>query len=270
MANELYIPLNKKNFEGLMSGETNEISIKKSDWWAKRLIDQDTGVFKKFDVAGVTSGGTEKKYFDIEKIELRGNKFIITVKIDEKVVENDETGTVETEIIEPVTVNPVVVNEDGNTTQKSHHILSEEDKRSIIEKFAEKVRQLNIEKEEEQDIKPVLAKLLDSFCSRPDVFIVNMPNVTIRNNGRILGCNKKIIADRESDVMFKFEKIEMIQYPGVTDEEFIEWVKKQLDILSKNNYVFINKKMCGFSGTTTGDLVFTIRAVGKKKYLFRR
>ena len=80
MANILNIALRKDAFEKLINGETNEIPIKKNDWWKKRLIDQETGVYKKFDIASVTCGSAEKFTYAIEKIELKGNKFIITVE----------------------------------------------------------------------------------------------------------------------------------------------------------------------------------------------
>ena len=78
--NVLNIALRKDAFEKLINGETNEIPIKKNDWWKKRLIDQETGVYKKFNIASVTCGSAEKFTYAIEKIELKGNKFIITVE----------------------------------------------------------------------------------------------------------------------------------------------------------------------------------------------
>ena len=50
MSNVLNLALKKDIFDGLTNFHTNEIPIKKNDWWRKRLMDLDTGKFKNFDV----------------------------------------------------------------------------------------------------------------------------------------------------------------------------------------------------------------------------
>ena len=296
MANILNIALKKDVFEKLISGETNEIPIKKNDWWKKRLIDLDTGVYKKFDIASVTCGSTDKFTYEIEKIELRGNKFIITVTLpkdnivepddsdfiwddnpedranDEYIEEVIERQQINPEVLEPVKINPVVINDDGSATQKSHYILSEEQKRAIIEKYTKRIQDAEVQQEEVLDVKERVMKLIDSFCEQKDVFVVNMSNVTIRFNGQIIGYHggRRLIADRDSDVRIDFKNYELIKYFDMSDDDFILEVQAFLNQLLKNNYVFINKRFCEFYTTTNDELIFKVTAIGKRKYLFNK
>lgn len=296
MKNILNIALKKDYFEKLINGESNEIPIKKNDWWKKRLIDQDTGVYKKFDIASVTCGSTDKFIYDIERIELRGNKFIITVtpKKEETVPdvepsdsdfdEGDSDLDITPRILDPVKVNSIVINngiskinqtftikKDGTletTDEKPHYILTDEQKKAIVEKYVNMVK-LSDTQNETIDIKERVLKLLNSFCEQKDVFVVNMPNVTIRFNGQILGYHggHRLIADRDSDVRIDFKKYELTY--NMSDNDFIMEVNSFLNSLLKNNYVFINRNSCRFYTTPDGLMVFQINAVAKKKYLFK-
>ena len=119
----LNLALKKEIFEGLLDGSLNEIPIKKSNWWKKRLMDENTGRFKNFMVVAATSGSSDKVYFEIRYIELRGNNFIIGVKLinmdegdsDSGIDTNLDNGDVITsesinpEVIEPVKINPVTI-----------------------------------------------------------------------------------------------------------------------------------------------------------------
>jgi len=312
MANILNIALKKDVFEKLVSGETNEIPIKKNDWWKKRLMDLDTGVYKKFDIASVTCGSTDKFTYEIEKIELRGTKFIITVTLpkdnivepddsdfiwddnpedranDEYIEEVIERQQINPEIIEPVKVNPVVINNgiaeitqtftlkpDGTlevSDGKSHYILSEEQKRAIVEKYTKQIQDAEVQQEEVPDVKTRVMKLIDSFCEQKDVFVVNMQNVTIRFNGQIIGYHggKRLIADRDSDVRIDFKNYELIKYYDMSDDDFILEVQAFLNQLLQNNYVFINKRFCEFYTTTNDELIFKVTAIAKRKYLFNK
>ena len=275
MAKELYIALNKKNYEGLVNGETNEVIIKKNDWWTKRLMDLDTGVFKDFDVVSISCGSSDKLNYKIEKIELRGNKFIVTVTLPtgeeetentsidlgdsdftEEQVDGIEPEVISPEILEPVKVNPVIIN-NGIAEIKQTFKINDN---GILEPIDDV--------SPEQDIKTSIMDLLNNFCSLPDVYVVNMPNVTIRNNGQVFGCNKKLLADKDSDVRFEFNKMMFIQYAGMDDYAFVGQIMTYLENLMKNSYLFINKKACRFSMTNSGELVFNMVLVAKKKYLF--
>ena len=126
------------------------------------------------------------------------------------------------------------------------------------------------EEQEKPDVKVRVMEVMNDFCKNADVFVVNMPNVTIRNNGQIIGYhgNKRLVADRDADVRFDFKKMYMMQYYNVSDDAFVNEVKESLNKMLKGNYAFINKKYCGFSTSETGELVFKIAVVFKKKYLF--
>ena len=318
MANVLNLALKKDVFDELTSFRTNEIPIKRNDWWKKRLSDPDTGRFKNFDTASVSCGSSDKYDYQIDHIETRGDFYIVVVvlpEIDEPKTQNypqdfplgsdndgntvydinpetetpepeDETvdlgdseldedvedEVIEPEVLEPVTVNPVVVDTVGNVvTTNKKYILTPEQKEAIIKKYIAKV-QNETEKSQTVDVKENTMKVINSFCKQKDVFVVNMPFVTIRNNGQIIGYHggRRLIADRDSDVRIDFKKYELTKYSNVSDEEFVITVNKFLDNLLKNSYVFINQNYCGFETATTGELILKIAAVAKKKYMFRR
>ena len=306
MANVLNLALKKDVFDELTNFRTNEIPIKKNDWWKKRLMDLDTGRFKYFDVASVSSGSSDKFEYVIDHIEDRGKNYVVVVvlpEIDELEEENvnveaetedsdfdgsdfyeeviDETiepevmesEVIEPEVIESVTVNPVVVDTVGNvtTTRSKGLYLSPEAREAIVKRFTVKFNE-EMKKAVEYDVKEEIFNIISAFCDNKDVFVVNMPFVTIRNTGQIIGYhgNRRLIADRDSDVRIDYQKYELTKYGYMSDLEFTTIVEKFLDNLLSGNYVFINRKYCGFDTAVTGELVLKIAVASRKKYLFKK
>ena len=315
MANVLNLALKKDVSDELTNFRTNEIPIKKNDWWKKRLMDLDTGRFKYFDVASVSSGSSDKFEYVIDHIEDRGKNYVVVVvlpEIDELEEENvnveaetedsdfdgsdfyeeviDETiepevidETIEPEVIEPeviepeviesVTVNPVVVDTVGNvtTTRAKGLYLSPEAREAIVKRFTVKFNE-EMKKAVEYDVKEEIFNIISAFCDNKDVFVVNMPFVTIRNTGQIIGYhgNRRLIADRDSDVRIDYQKYELTKYGYMSDLEFTTIVEKFLSNLLSGNYVFINRKYCGFDTAVTGELVLKIAVASRKKYLFKK
>lgn len=296
MANVLNLALKKDVFDELTNFRTNEIPIKKNDWWKKRLMDLDTGRFKYFDVASVSSGSSDKFEYVIDHIEDRGKNYVVVVvlpEIDELEEENvnveaetedsDFDGsdfyeeindeTIEPEVIEHVTVNPVVVDTVGNvtTTRAKELYLSPEAREAIVKRFTVKFNE-EMKKAVEYDVKEEIFNIISAFCDNKDVFVVNMPFVTIRNTGQIIGYhgNRRLIADRDSDVRIDYQKYELTKYGYMSDLEFTTIVEKFLSNLLSGNYVFINRKYCGFDTAVTGELVLKIAVASRKKYLFKK
>lgn len=298
MANVLNLALKKDVFDELTNFRTNEIPIKKNDWWKKRLMDLDTGRFKYFDVASVSSGSSDKFEYVIDHIEDRGKNYVVVVVLPEidgheedenvnvepEVEDSDFDGsdfegeviepeTIEPEVIEPVTVNPVVVDTVGNvTTARTKGLyLSPEVRKAIVERFTAKFN-VEMKKADEYDMKEETIKIINAFCDNKDVFVVNMPFVTIRNTGQIIGYHggRRLIADRDSDVRIDYKKYELTKDDYVSGQEFTAIVEKFLNNLLSGNYVFINRKYCGFDTAVTGELVLKIAVAARKKYLFRK
>ena len=323
MANVLNLALKKDVFDELTNFRTNEIPIKKNDWWKKRLMDLDTGRFKYFDVASVSSGSSDKFEYVIDHIEDRGKNYVVVVvlpEIDELEEENvnveaetedsdfdgsdfyeeiidetiepevidetiepeviDETiepetidETIEPEVIESVIVNPVVVDTVGNvtTTRSKGLYLSPEVREAIAKRFTVKFNE-EMKKAVEYDVKEEIFNIISAFCDNKDVFVVNMPFVTIRNTGQIIGYhgNRRLIADRDSDVRIDYQKYELTKYGYMSDLEFTTIMEKFLSNLLSGNYVFINRKYCGFDTAVTGELVLKIAVASRKKYLFKK
>ena len=301
MANVLNLALKKDVFEGIMAKTTNEIPIKKNDWWKKRLMDLDTGRFKYFDIAIVSSGSSDKFEYVIDHIEDRGKNYVVVVvlpEIDELEEENVnveaetedsdfdgsdfyeeindeviEPEVIEPEVIEHVTVNPVVVDTVGNvtTTRSKGLYLSPEVREAIVKRFTVKFNE-EMKKAIEYDVREEIFNIISAFCDNKDVFVVNMPFVTIRNTGQIIGYhgNRRLIADRDSDVRIDYQKYELTKYGYMSDLEFTTIVEKFLSNLLSGNYVFINRKYCGFDTAVTGELVLKIAVASRKKYLFKK
>lgn len=315
MANVLNLALKKDVFDELTNFRTNEIPIKKNDWWKKRLMDLDTGRFKYFDVASVSSGSSDKFEYVIDHIEDRGKNYVVVVvlpeideleeenvnveaetedsdfdgsdfyeEINDEVIEPEvidetiepeviESEVIEPEVIESVTVNPVVVDTVGNvtTTRAKGLYLSPEAREAIVKRFTVKFNE-EMKKAVEYDVKEEIFNIISAFCDNKDVFVVNMPFVTIRNTGQIIGYhgNRRLIADRDSDVRIDYQKYELTKYGYMSDLEFTTIVEKFLSNLLSGNYVFINRKYCGFDTAVTGELVLKIAVASRKKYLFKK
>ena len=292
MADVLNLALKKEIFEGLKNGVSNEIPIEKTNWWKKRLMDVDTGRFKPFKQVIATCGSADKFLYDIEKIELVGDTFIITVvnnnkpeqetnftQQDAPLGENNEGEPVypnqlNPEQLEPVTINPVTVNVDGSVTMKKDYVpptVTVEEKQDLVDDIEEEKPEQEVKEEpKKKDLKQVVMDFIDGFCNNNNVFVVNMPRVTIRNNGQVFGCNKKLFADKDSDVMFEFKKSEFVKHPQDMDSRFAMTIVNYFANLSNNNYVFINRKATGFTTDEYGNITLTVYAVAKRKYLFKR
>ena len=305
MANVLNLALKKDVFDELTNFRTNEIPIKKNDWWKKRLMDLDTGRFKYFDVASVSSGSSDKFEYVIDHIEDRGKNYVVVVvlpeideleeenvnveaetedsdfdgsdfyeEINDEVIEPEviEPEVIEPEVIEHVTVNPVVDTVGNVTTTRSKGLyLSPEVREAIAKRFTVKFNE-EMKKAVEYDVREEIFNIISAFCDNKDVFVVNMPFVTIRNTGQIIGYhgNLRLIADRDSDVRIDYQKYELTKYGYMSDLEFTTIVEKFLSNLLSGNYVFINRKYCGFDTAVTGELVLKIAVASRKKYLFKK
>lgn len=266
---ELNLALKKDVFEALQNKESNEIPIKKSDWWRKRLMDLDTGRFKWFDVVVASCGSSDKYRYEIDHIEDRGNQYVVFVVLDkpvedevvtvdsgdsdiEMIDDEDDTNVqtegdiIEPEIIEPKIIEPEVVEQE---------LVNEE---------------VPVQEDDKKDVKMAILKVFDKFCKMPDVYVVNLPHVVIRNSGMIVGCNRRLIADRDSDVRIDFNRVAITQNIGMTDTEYLSEIISYLEKLLKNSYVFVNKKYSGFTTSDFGELIFKMAVVPKKKYLFIR
>lgn len=347
MAKDLNLALKKEVFESLQNGTTNEIIIEGSRWWKKRLMDLDTGRFKDFTVARVSSGSSDKVEYEIVKIEQRGENFVVTVYVstpentpvtpdegeqpcvdngdsdsdfDDEPIQysdgavhpihtvtdgNDEgieitgiKGTQE-DLLKPDGVNPVTVetDENGDVVFKATYVkpILEITQKFILKKTGEMLeteivdddepevipgdepeeninteQYKNLLKVDNNKLKSAVTNLFNKFCELSSVYVVNMPNVTIRNNGQIFGSNRKLIADRDSDVRFEFTKKEFVKNSNTSNTSFIVQIMTYLSNLMKNNYVFVNKNMSGFRESEMGNLIFTVTAVAKRKYFFEK
>lgn len=281
----LNLALKKEIFEGLLDGSLNEIPIKKSNWWKKRLMDENTGRFKNFMVVAATSGSSDKVYFEIKYIELRENNFIIGVKLinmdegdsDSDIDTNLDNGEVvapniiNPEVIEPVKINPVTIetDESGNTIAKMVVNVKENVGISQISQDITVTKEGNVKIDEYSTLKQTVLSLFDVFCNLEGNFVVNMPYITIRNNGQLVGTKYRFHIESDADIRVDYTKQEFVKHEDISDELFTNTIASYMKKLMISNYVFINKNASGFKYGPNGELIFVLYATGRRKYFFK-
>ena len=281
----LNLALKKEIFEGLLDGSLNEIPIKKSNWWKKRLMDENTGRFKNFMVVAATSGSSDKVYFEIKYIELRDNNFIIGVKLinmdegdsDSDVDTNLDNGEViapniiNPEVIEPVKINPVTIetDESGNTIAKMIVNVKENVPISHISQDIIVTKEGNVKIDKYSELKQTILALFDVFCNLEGNFVVNMPYITIRNNGQLVGTKYRFHIESDADIRVDYTKQEFVKHEDISDELFTNTIASYMKKLMISNYVFINKNASGFKYGPNGELIFVLYATGRRRYFFK-
>lgn len=281
----LNLALKKEIFEGLLDGSLNEIPIKKSNWWKKRLMDENTGRFKNFMVVAATSGSSDKVYFEIKYIELRDNNFIIGVKLinmdegdsDSDIDTNLDNGEViapnviNPEVIEPVKINPVTIetDESGNTIAKMIVNVKENVPISHISQDIIVTKEGNVKIDKYSELKQTILALFDVFCNLEGNFVVNMPYITIRNNGQLVGTKYRFHIESDADTRIDYTKQEFVKHEDISDELFTNTIASYMKKLMISNYVFINKNASGFKYGPNGELIFVLYATGRRKYFFK-
>lgn len=281
----LNLALKKEIFEGLLDGSLNEIPIKKSNWWKKRLMDENTGRFKNFMVVAATSGSSDKVYFEIKYIELRENNFIIGVKLinmdegdsDSDIDTNLDNGEVvapniiNPEVIEPVKINPVTIetDESGNTITKMIVNVKENVGISQISQDITVTKEGNVKIDEYSALKQTVLSLFDMFCNLEGNFVVNMPYITIRNNGQLVGTKYRFHIESDADIRVDYTKQEFVKHEDISDELFVNTIASYMKKLMISNYVFINKNASGFKYGPNGELIFVLYATGRRRYFFK-
>ena len=271
----LNLALKKEIFEGLLDGSLNEIPIKKSNWWKKRLMDENTGRFKNFMVVAATSGSSDKVYFEIKYIELRENNFIIGVKLinmdegdsDSDIDTNLDNGEVvapniiNPEIIEPEKINPVTIETIVNV--KENVGISQ------ISQDITDTKEGNVKIDEYSALKQTVLSLFDVFCNLEGNFVVNMPYITIRNNGQLVGTKYRFHIESDADIRVDYTKQEFVKHKDISDELFVNTIASYMKKLMISNYVFINKNASGFKYGPNGELIFVLYATGRRRYFFK-
>lgn len=281
----LNLALKKEIFEGLLDGSLNEIPIKKSNWWKKRLMDENTGRFKNFMVVAATSGSSDKVYFEIKYIELREDNFIIGVKLinmdegdsDSDIDTNLDNGEVvapniiNPEVIEPVKINPITIetDESGNTIAKMIVNVKENVGISQISQDITVTKEGNVKIDEYSALKQTVLSLFDVFCNLEGNFVVNMPYITIRNNGQLVGTKYRFHIESDADIRVDYTKQEFVKHEDISDELFVNTIASYMKKLMISNYVFINKNASGFKYGPNGELIFVLYATGRRKYFFK-
>ena len=271
----LNLALKKEIFEGLLDGSLNEIPIKKSNWWKKRLMDENTGRFKNFMVVAATSGSSDKVYFEIKYIELRENNFIIGVKLinmDEGDSDSDiDTNLDNGEVIAPNIINPEIIEPEKINPVTIETIVNVKENVGIsqISQDITATKEGNVKIDEYSALKQTVLSLFDVFCNLEGNFVVNMPYITIRNNGQLVGTKYRFHVESDADIRVDYTKQEFVKHEDISDELFVNTIASYMKKLMISNYVFINKNASGFKYGPNGELIFVLYATGRRKYFFK-
>ena len=271
----LNLALKKEIFEGLLDGSLNEIPIKKSNWWKKRLMDENTGRFKDFMVVAATSGSSDKVYFEIKYIELRENNFIIGVKLinmDEGDSDSDiDTNLDNGEVIAPNIINPEIIEPEKINPVTIETIVNVKENVGIsqISQDITATKEGNVKIDEYSALKQTVLSLFDVFCNLEGNFVVNMPYITIRNNGQLVGTKYRFHIESDADIRVDYTKQEFVKHEDISDELFVNTIASYMKKLMISNYVFINKNASGFKYGPNGELIFVLYATGRRKYFFK-
>ena len=118
-------------------------------------------------------------------------------------------------------------------------------------------------------MKQTILALFDVFCNLEGNFVVNMPYITIRNNGQLVGTKYRFHIEKDADIRVDYTKQEFIKYEDVSDELFVNTIASYMKKLMISNYVFINKNASGFKYGPNGELIFVLYATGRRKYFFK-
>ena len=271
----LNLALKKEIFEGLLDGSLNEIPIKKSNWWKKRLMDENTGRFKNFMVVAATSGSSDKVYFEIKYIEMRENNFIIGVKLinmDEGDSDSDiDTNLDNGEVIAPNIINPEIIEPEKINPVTIETIVNVKENVGIsqISQDITATKEGNVKIDEYSTLKQTVLSLFDVFCNLEGNFVVNMPYITIRNNGQLVGTKYRFHIESDADIRVDYTKQEFVKHEDISDELFVNTIASYMKKLMISNYVFINKNASGFKYGPNGELIFVLYATGRRKYFFK-
>lgn len=271
----LNLALKKEIFEGLLDGSLNEIPIKKSNWWKKRLMDENTGRFKDFMVVAATSGSSDKVYFEIKYIELRENNFIIGVKLinmDEGDSDSDiDTNLDNGEVVAPNIINPEIIEPEKTNPVTIETIVNVKENVGIsqISQDITATKEGNVKIDEYSALKQTVLSLFDVFCNLEGNFVVNMPYITIRNNGQLVGTKYRFHIESDADIRVDYTKQEFVKHEDISDELFVNTIASYMKKLMISNYVFINKNASGFKYGPNGELIFVLYATGRRRYFFK-
>ena len=127
----------------------------------------------------------------------------------------------------------------------------------------------NVKIDEYSALKQTVLSLFDVFCNLEGNFVVNMPYITIRNNGQLVGAKYRFHIESDADIRVDYTKQEFVKHKDISDELFVNTIASYMKKLMISNYVFINKNASGFKYGPNGELIFVLYATGRRRYFFK-
>ena len=127
----------------------------------------------------------------------------------------------------------------------------------------------NVKIDEYSVLKQTVLSLFDVFCNLEGNFVVNMPYITIRNNGQLVGTKYRFHIESDADTRVDYTKQEFVKHEDISDELFVNTIASYMKKLMISNYVFINKNASGFKYGPNGELIFVLYATGRRRYFFK-
>jgi hypothetical protein len=280
MVNIFKTTLKKDAIADIVSGK-REVRFPITKFWATRLSDEynlnkKTFVFKTFDSLEFSSPSnkdteSETYVFNFDKTFVDGNEFVIAFSdVCDKCEEPLECDNTEVKMTDDIVEENVVENnlendelnpdsvEDGDNDEVENGDSDEVEVVDIDDVF-EAVKQMFDEK-----------NILETLYDSDDVIATNAKQVVVRPKGKILGSNKTLPLNNDTEIRVEFDKCEKVYFDATFDfDNFEDDINVVLSDIRKNNFVFIWKRFTGIFVDENG-IYFGIKYSTRKSIGFNR
>ena len=272
MVNIFKTTLKKDVIADIVSGK-REVRLPITKFWATRLSDEynlnkKTFVFKTFDSLEFSSPSnkdteSETYVFNFDKTFVDGNEFVITFsdvcdKFEESLECVDTEVKTTTDIVEQNEVENNLENDELNLNSVEDGDSDEIEDVDSDDVF-EAVKQMFDEK-----------NILETLYDSDDVIATNAKQVVVRPKGKILGSNKTLPLNNDTEIRVEFDKYDKVYFDATFDfDNFEDDINLILSEIRKNNFVFIWKRFTGIFVDENG-IYFGIKYSTRKSIGFNR
>lgn len=272
MVNIFKTTLKKDVIADIVSGK-REVRLPITKFWATRLSDEynlnkKTFVFKTFDSLEFSSPSnkdteSETYVFNFDKTFVDGNEFVIAFsdacdKCEESLECVDTEVKTTTDIVEENVVENNPENGELNLDSVEDGDSDEVEVVDIDDVF-EAVKQMFDEK-----------NILETLYDSDDVIATNAKQVVVRPKGKILGSNKTLPLNNDTEIRVEFDKYDKVYFDATFDfDNFEDDINLILSEIRKNNFVFIWKRFTGIFVDENG-IYFGIKYSTRKSIGFNR
>lgn len=208
----LKIRIRKEIYTDLLSGKTNELSVKLTQTLIKNISSKENAT-----VEDLEDENNVKKFDNLHLLCMLTSDSM-TVGIKSMKISNGN-------------LNVVIEKEVENKVEEKKEEVKKE--KSVVKKEKKK-----------SSISERINKVLDNFCNNKNVFIVGTPRVIVKTNGVLFGLKKRLPINNDVEVHIDIEKQKFFFTYDMTEDMFIKEFENFLNKMVIGNFVFIWRKKC--------------------------